>query len=76
MTHNKDKNNNTPLPATANDPADTGKTPGDARNGGDKSHDKAAKPEAAPTEATPTEKPKMDPGSKPAVSEPAQHKNG
>lgn len=39
-------------------------------------NDKAAKPEAAPTEATPTEKPKMDPGSKPAVSAPAQHKNG
>lgn len=50
MTHNKDKNNNTPLPATANDPADTGKTPGDARNGGDKSHDKAARPEAAPAQ--------------------------
>jgi hypothetical protein len=59
MTNNTDKNDNTPLPATAND----------------KPQGKAAKPEAAPAEATPTEKPKMDPGSKPAVSAPAQHKN-
>jgi hypothetical protein len=61
MTNHTDKNQNTPLPATANDKTDASKLHGDT---------KAAKPETAPTE-----KPKMDPGSKPAVSAPAQHKN-
>lgn len=66
MTNHTDKNQNTALPAKANDKTDASKLHGDT---------KAAKPESAPTEATPTEKPKMDPGSKPAVSAPAQHKN-